>query len=257
MSSPLKIRLPLSARAGRGALGAAFALALPLALAAMPLTTTKASAQEPPRASLTVIGEGEASATPDLAIFTTGVVTSAKTADEALAANSKVMANVIAAIRDTGIASQDIATSGLSVQPQYSTPAQNSKEPPRVVGYEVRNAVTVQVRALASVGPLLDKVVQAGANQAGGLRFTLSDPNALLRKARETALQDAMDQARDLAKAAGVRLLRVRRIAPVDTPSFAPRPMMMHAAAAASVPMEPGETSVRAGITLVYDVEPL
>lgn len=229
--------------------GLALATALPLAAA---------QAQEVPRATLAVNGQGEASAVPDLAIFTTGVVSSAKTADEALAANSRSMTAVIAAVKEAGIAERDIATSGLSLQPQYAPPAQNSREAPKVSGYEVRNGVSVKVRDISQLGSLLDKLVQAGANQTGGLRFTLSDPDALEKQARLAALKDAQAQAQELAQAAGVRLLRLRRIAPAEAGGAMPGPMMAFKSdARAAVPLEAGETTVRATLTLVYDVEPL
>lgn len=228
-------------------------MSLALALSA----AAPARAQEAARATLSVVGAGEASAVPDMATFSTGVVAAAKTAEEALAANSKSMADLIAAIKETGIEARDIATSGFSIQPQYSQPPQNSREAPRVTGYEVRNTVTVKVRDLARLGALLDRMVQAGANQAGGLRFGIADTGALEEKARVAALKDGMAQAKVLAEAAGMRLIRLRRIAPAERGGIvSPAPMMMKAEARA-VPVEAGELSASARISLVYDVEPL
>ncbi len=218
-----------------------------------------ARAQEVARATLSVVGEGQVSAVPDMATFSTGVVASAKTAEEALAANSKSMSDLIAAVRDAGIEQKDIATSGFSIQPQYSQPTQNNREPPRVVGYEVRNTVTVKVRDLTRLGTLLDRMVQAGANQAGGLHFGVAEPRVLEEKARIAALQDGIAQAKTLAEAAGVRLLRLRRIAPGERGgvAFPAPPMMMMKADARAVPVEAGEISAQSQVTLVYDIEPL
>lgn len=233
-------------------LAAALALSLSLGWLAAP-----AHAQEPARATLTVVGEGEAAAAPDMATFSTGVVASGKTAEEALAANSKTMGELIAALKALGIEDRDIATSNFSISPHYSQPSQNSREAPRLVGFEVRNTVSVKVRDLARLGPLLDRMVQAGANQAGGLRFGLADSSALEEQARIAAVKDAQAQAKTLAEAAGMRLLRVRRIAPErGGDMIAPAPMMMKAEARA-VPIEAGEMAARARITLVYEVEPL
>lgn len=224
-------------------------LAIPLAL--------PAHAEERDRATLTVTGEGEVTAVPDMASFSSGVVATGKTAEEALAANSKAMADLISALKAAGIADRDIATSSFSILPQYSQPPQNSREAPRLSGYEVRNTVTVRIRDLSQVGALLDRMVQAGANQGGGLRFSLADSKALEQQARVAALKDAQAQAKVLAEAAGMRLLRVRMIAPADGGTIvAPAPMMMKAEARA-VPVEAGELSAQARVTLVYDIEPL
>ncbi|WP_051357208.1 SIMPL domain-containing protein [Azorhizobium doebereinerae] len=242
-------------RTGRwGKLRVATAAALVAGLAvALP-----ARADDLARATLSVVGQGRAAARPDLATLTTGVVVTAKTAEEALAANSKAMEQVIAAIKEAGVEPKDITTSGFSVQPQYSQPAQGSREAPKLSGYEVRNGVAVKVRDLVALGPLLDKVVQAGANQASGLSFHLADPSALQTQARTAAVKDAMAQAQQVADAAGVRLVRIRRIEPRgDSMPYPPAPMMMKAdARAMAVPVEVGETEARAQIAIVYEVEP-
>lgn len=219
--------------------------------------TLPAMAQEVERATLSVTGEGEASAAPDMASFSTGVVAAGKTAEEALAANSKAMTDLVAAIKAAGIEERDIATDAFSIMPQYSQPPQNSREAPKLTGYEVRNSVTVRIRDLNRVGALLDRMVQAGANQAGGLRFALADTTQLKEKARLAALKDAQAQAKSLSEAAGVRLLRLRRILPSEGGSIvAPAPMMMKADARA-VPVEAGELAAHARVTLVYEIEPM
>ncbi|MEP9368475.1 SIMPL domain-containing protein [Xanthobacter sp. VNH20] len=228
---------------------------LALALSAS-LGTVGARAEDLSRATLTVIGQGEASATPDMASLSTGVLTVGKTADEALSSNSKSVADVIAAIQAAGVEPRDLVTSGFSIQPQYVYPQQGQREAPRLTGYEVRNTVNVKVRDLSKLGGLLDKLVQAGANQASGLSFSLQDPSAIEQQARLAAVEDAKTQAQSLAEAAGLRLVRIRRISPThDMGGVAPAPMMMKADARA-VPVQAGETTARAQVTIVYDAEP-
>ncbi len=229
------------------------------ALVALAMASLPARAEDPARATLTVVGQGRAAARPDLALVTTGAATTAKTAEEALAANSKAMEQVIAAIKEAGVEAKDITTSGFSIQPQYSYPAQGSREPPKLTGYEVRNGVTIKVRELVAIGPLLDKVIQSGANQASGLTFLSANPEALQSQARVAAVKDGMAQAAIVAEAAGVRLVRIRRIEPrVDGGMLAsPAPMMMKSdARAAPPPIEAGETEARVQVTMVYEIEP-
>ncbi|MFG1426056.1 SIMPL domain-containing protein [Roseixanthobacter glucoisosaccharinicivorans] len=221
------------------------------------LDAPAARAEDLSRATLTVVGQGEARAAPDMASLSTGVVTVSKTAEEALAGNSKSVADVIAAIKDAGVEAKDLVTSGFSIQPQYTYPQQGQREAPRLTGYEVRNTVNVKVRDLSTLGGLLDKLVQAGANQASGLSFTLQDPSAIERQARLAAIQDAKAQAQSLAEATGLRLVRIRSISPQpDFGLVAPAPMMMKAEARAAVPVQAGETTAHAQITIVYDAEP-
>lgn len=234
-------RRPLALGLCLGVLGAA-ALALPAAAAT----------------TLTVTGEAKVSAPPDMATLSTGTVSQAKTADEALAANSKTIADVIAAIKAAGIPASDIATTNFSVQPQYVFPQQGSREPPKLAGFEVRNTVRITVRDLAKLGPLLDKVVQSGANQASGLSFSIADGAKLEGEARLAAVKDAMEQAKAVAAVAGLRLIRITSIQPESQGGIPmPMPMMMKAEAArAPVPMEAGEIEVRGRAVVVYEAEP-
>lgn len=225
------------------------------ALAAAVLAAAPAGA-----AAITVVGEAVRTAPPDMAILTTGTVSTAKTADEALAANSKAVAEVIAALKGAGIAATDIATSNFSLQPQHSYLQSPSREPPRLIGFEVRNTVRVTVRDLGKLGALLDKVVQSGANQASGLSFSLADRGRLEDEARTASVKEAIDQAKGVAAAAGLRLTRITSIQPEGQFNLpvAPAPMMMKAdSARMAVPVEAGEIEVRARTVVVYEAEPM
>lgn len=211
-------------------------------------------------ATLTVVGEASRTARPDMAVISTGTLTTAKTADEALAANSKAVTEVIAVLKAAGIEARDIATSNFSIQPQFSYPQPPAREVPKLIGYEVRNGVRVTVRDLAKLGPLLDKVIQAGANQSSGLDFRLSSADELEQEARVASVKDAMAQAKTMAEAAGMKLIRITSIQPADQglrPMPMAAPMMMKAdSARASVPVEAGEIEVRARTVVVYEAEP-
>lgn len=225
-------------------------------LSASPLAAQDAGAPAR-RSTLAVGGDGIVTATPDLASFSTGVVSNAKSAREALDANTKSVADVIAAIKAAGVEARDIATSGFSVQPQYVNVKRDGTEVPRIAGYEVRNTVTVRLRDLARLGGLLDDVVTKGANQIGGISFDIAEPSKLEEQARIAAVKDARHQAEIMAEAGGVRLVRVISI--TEEGAAPPMPRMMAAAPMAkrdSVPVEAGETEVRARVNIVYEIEP-
>ena len=82
------------------------------------------AAQQPQperQTNIVVAGQGTMSVAPDYAEITAGVTTKAKTAKEATEANSKLMAAVVAALLDAGIAQKDIQTARFSIQPIYTT----------------------------------------------------------------------------------------------------------------------------------------
>lgn len=234
----------------------AAALAASLAL---PAATFPAAAQQPfqgPRIS--VAGEGEASARPDMAVLTLGVMREAATAREALDANSDAMAAVISAMKSEGIEERDLQTSNFSVSPVYAYPDQNQPDrQPKITGYQVNNTLSVRLRDVAKVGAVLDKAVTLGVNQGGGISFTNDDPAATLTEARKRAVKDAMDKARTLAEAAGVNL---GRIVEMSEQNFRGPPMpyamktMARDAEAQSVPVEAGENVYRVQVSVTFEI---
>ena len=203
---------------------------------------------------------------PDIANFSAGVVTQAKTAGEALSANARRMDAVIAALKRAGIADRDIQTANLSLQPQYYYPqrerplpseAGRPREPqaPRIIGYEARNSVQVRVRKLGEMGKVIDTLVAAGANQVDGPNFMLEDQGAALDEARTAAVKKARDRAELYARAAGLRVARILSIS--EGSGYYPQPVareaiMVTAANAAPPPppspVAPGELQL--GVTL-------
>lgn len=205
---------------------------------------------------LTVSGQGEAAAKPDMATVRIGTVSEADTAAAALTENSTELQAVIDQVKSAGVEPRDIQTSGFSVSPRYAD-QRNSSTERHIVGYVVSNAVTVRIRKLDGLGALLDTLVKAGANDIGGIQFAISDTSELKDTARIAAIADAKHKAEIYAKAAGVELGAIRAIdeGGVDIPR--PQPMMrMEAMASAPMPVEAGEETVSARVRLVFEIQP-
>lgn len=225
-------------------------------LAAAVLLAANAARAEPaassaPEARVVVTGDGSVSVAPDYAQIRSGVTTRAKTVKEAVDANSKLMAAVTAALRDSGIAEKDIQTSRFTIQPIYDRTDPRAEQ--RLTGYSVANQVSVIIRQIGKVGDVLDRLVAAGATDVGNIAFLVSDPSKALDQAREAAIADARRKAEVYAKAAGVRLGPVQWI--TEDTGGAPGPVpMMRAAAAAPVPIATGEDTLRARVTVGFDI---
>lgn len=232
-------------------LGAALLAACVLAAAAPAL------AQQPPPpmppARIIVSGEGSVRAAPDSAQIVSGVTTKAATAKAASDANSKAMAAINAALRNAGIDQNDIQTERFSVAPVYAPPQLNAA--PKLVGYSVSNEVGVKVRQIAKVGEVLDALIAAGATDAGSVQFLHSDPSEALDRARQAAMADARRKAELYAQAAGLNLAGVAWI--TEEPGYIP-PLTHGApralAATPAVPISPGEDTLRAQITVGFEV---
>jgi uncharacterized protein YggE len=229
-----------------------------LLMAAATVAPLAASAQERTMPTISVVGEGVAVAAPDMAIVTVGVVSQAPRAGDALAQNSKLIAEVVAAAKGAGIEARDLETSQISLRPQYTYPGQGSRAPPKLTAYEASNTVSIRVRALDKLGGLLDRLVTSGANQIRNVELTIAEPGPLRDQARASAMKDAMRKAQLLADAAGVRIVRLFSAA--EEFSDPPRPLMRMSAEAASarapVPVEAGEQEIRGRVSAVFEIAP-
>ena len=234
-------------------------LALPGILAAALLFAAPALAQMNPQVpTLNANGTGTVYVVPDIAIVSIGVTTRGATAAEALAANSTEMASVIETISGEGVASRDIGTSGFSIYPVYEQrePANGVEtDPPKIVGYQVTNEVRVTIRDIATSGGILDKVVSAGANQVNGITFDSADRQTPADAALADAIADARRQAEIMAKAAGVRLVRIVNInaSSGGGPVYARMEAM---AMDAAVPVMPGQREVNANASVTWEIAP-
>lgn len=203
--------------------------------------------------TVTVAGTGTVSAAPDMAEITSGVVTQAPTAAQALAANSQAMERLLQALGALGIATRDIQTTNISVSPLRRQGRDG--QPPEITGYEVTNQVRVKVRDLSILGRVLDQQVGQGANLVHGIQFGRQEPEPLRDEARRRAMADARRKAELYAGVASLRVGRVVAVqeagAPTPRPEMAPRVIV-----SAAVPVAPGEQEIQASVTVTFTLEP-
>ena len=216
---------------------------------------------QPPR--IVVTGQGTASVAPDMAILALTVTREADTAQAALKAGSSAMTEVLAAMKKAGVADRDLQTSGFSIQPRYTRPTSRSgseTDAPRIVGYTVRNALTVKVRNIDDVGMILDKSVSLGVNEGGDINFINDEPSATITQARIQAMQDAASKAATLAKEAGVKIGKILEISEQSYyPKSASAPMMRMSASAdyasEAVPVAAGENTYSVTVSVSYGID--
>lgn len=224
---------------------ATFLLASCLALA-------PAAAQPAPEQDvLTVQGSGVVDVAPDVVDLVIGVRTEDATAAGALDSNSAAMGRVVGDAKRLGIQDRDIHTSLLQL-----SGSEREEKGRKVKFYQAANGVTVRVRDLPKLGGIVRDLVDSGANQIQGLRFSLANPQPHFDQARRQAVEDARRRATILAEAAGRRLGAVVTV--TETTWNDPGVVTMARAAAprADVPVEPGQIGVRAGVTVKWRLEP-
>ena len=212
-------------------------------------------------ARILVSGQGSTDIAADMAVLTLTVTRDGETARAALDANSADMSAVLSAMKSEGVKERDLQTSGFSIQPRYFYPPNKSSsnhQPPRIVGYTVRNSLTVRIRDISALGEILDTSVTLGVNEGGNIIFTNDDPSSAITQARVKAVKDAMAKAETLADAAGVK---VGKLLEMSEQSYNPRPIPMARAersmamSADSVPVATGENTYKVTVSMTFAID--
>lgn len=224
-----------------------------LLLGAMILAACGQPADSDP-AVLAVAGQAEVRAAPDRARFTATVLDEGEAADAVMAANSERSERMLAALREAGVASEALRTTGIRLHPVWTPRPRNAGDDwqPRISGYQARNQIEVTSDDLAAVGELIAVAVRAGANELGSIEFTLEDQTVPRTEAIRLATARALAEARTLAEAAGARPGDIIELQLDEASSRPPvlRAAMDARAEFAAVPVEPGELRIGARVTL-------
>ncbi len=205
---------------------------------------------------LTLVGTGSVFVMPNMATVSLGVSSLSKKASIAMRVNSAAIKKVLVQLNAAGIEPRDIQTSQLSLNPRWAQHT-NNNNPPRIIGYQAINTLTVRVRALDRIGAILDILTQVGANRINSISFGIQTLRPHQDEARKRAVKDARAKADIYAKAAGVELGRIISISE-NQGSPQPRPMArmeMAAMAKDAVPVAGGELGVRSSVTLVFEIK--
>ena len=204
---------------------------------------------------LELTASGEQDAAPDMAQLHLSVEASGHSAAQAMAGDAQRMAQVLAVLKQAGVADRDLQTSGLSLSPQY---VYEQNLPPRLTGYQASNGLLVTVRSLAQLGPIADAVAGAGVTSIGQIEFAMANPQAAQDSARLAAVKALEDKAALYARATGYKIKALVKLTEGGDFSVSPpMPRMMAAmnARAVSTPIEAGEMKVRMEISGVFELE--
>ncbi|MDO8577351.1 MAG: SIMPL domain-containing protein [Candidatus Wildermuthbacteria bacterium] len=210
--------------------------------------------------SFTSKGEGKVVAIPDIAQFSFGVVTEGGTDVSGLQNENSIKANsVIDFLKVQGIESKDIKTESYSIEPRYqyfSCPFDRVEAcpPAEIVGYTVRNSVSVKMRDFTKIGSILSGTVERGANSVSQVSFGIDNTLGLQQQARDEAIQKAKEEARRTAKAAGFRL---GKLVSLNEGGYGVMPVFQISEAkggATSPVLEPGSQEVTVQVTLTYEI---
>jgi uncharacterized protein len=215
-------------------------------------------------ASITVTGEGEVTAVPDIATVTITVRESGKTVPEAQkAAEAKVTA-AIGALSNLDVSEKDTRTLSYSVNPKYENvpvamvngyyPQTNQ----RIVGYEVSEMIEIKVRKVDQAGDIIGALGSANITEISGPSFTVENMDKLEADAKAKAIDQARQKANETAKALGARVGEVMQFSENNGgyPMFFKAEVSNQSAPRdASVSLPQGENVIKSQVTITYSLD--
>jgi len=220
-------------------------------------------------ATISVTGEGEVVAVPDIGQFSFSVQAEAEDAATAQERSGTAINDIVAFLRDQGVAEEDIKTTNYNLFPRYRfeericTPGSFCGPGERVQdGFEVSQSVEVKVRNTDDASAIITGVGERGATNISGLNFVVDDTDALIEQARSQAIADARAKADKLARELGVRLVKITGFYE-EGPQYRPEPYQVRNMAfdemaesgfgGAELPMGEEETTAR--VTISYEIK--
>ena len=203
-----------------------------------------------------VTGVGKVTVTPDLAIVSLGVQAQASTVAAAQQQAAKAMADVMAALKTNSVAEKDIATQYYNITPVYSYNRDTGKQ--TLDGYSVSNTVTVKIRTVGNAGIVIDAVAAAGGDytRINSITLTVDKPEQYNDQAREAAMNDAANRAKQLAKLSGIKLGKATYINESLNSSSQTiyYDSVVKAPSVPTTPISPGETEITLTVQVVYSI---
>ena len=218
--------------------------------------STPAGATDPtPTRYVTLSADGTVKVTPDAVLVNATVSLVEASNSEALSQANASSTAVRQALKNSGVATKDIATQSISVYPEYDYSNNVSK----LTGYRATQSFTITVRDTSKAGAVVDAIVLAGGNnlQLNSVSPFISNGEVGTEEARAAAVKAATVKAKSYAKLLGVNLGKVNYL--VENSGSSPTPYPIYAANAskdASTPtqVDLGQQSVTVNVTIQWSL---
>ncbi|MDA9368013.1 SIMPL domain-containing protein [Flavobacteriaceae bacterium] len=205
--------------------------------------------------SIAVSGSSSVALVPDEARLSFNVTELNQTAAQALTTVNRRINKLLTQLTAQGILEQDITATSQRVAPQYRWDA--TRQVRLFEGFEVGRDVTVTIRDLTLLGPLMESLVKIGVTRLSPPDLVSSQRKTTEHQGLALAFSDAKIQAELLANAAGLTLAGARTIETHSAQNASPRPMMRMEAAAddGAGRYLAGQLQITTKISVVFDAQ--
>jgi uncharacterized protein YggE len=206
--------------------------------------------------TISVIGEGKVSVTPDIAVMYMSIISRDSDVSKAWDDNNAKAEAAIAALKGQGIQDKDIRSDfNLYQQEKTDQFGQSTGE----ITYVVTHTLTVTARDMTKLGDILGAAQAAGVNSVGGISYTLEDPSDAIQQVRALAVADALERAKEIAKGFGATVGKVLSVSEygVNLPTAVDKgySMGIGGGGGSSVPIQVGSWEISMTISVVFEIQ--
>jgi len=218
------------------------------------------------RPHLTTVGTAEVSVTPGEARVYGTFVNQADDQQPANKDNATAVQDIITKLKAIGINKDDIATTNLSVYPEYDYNDYRTSQP-KITGYRASATVSVKLKQTDLADKVLAAMTEAKAENVSGPTYTLSEDDLKIyqNEAQAKALVNATTQAESLAVSMNRKLGAVLTITPTSSTGSTPSPLYESRIATAVDSISAGDVAperssvgtqtITATVTVVYSLK--
>ncbi|HKW72023.1 MAG TPA: SIMPL domain-containing protein [Candidatus Dormibacteraeota bacterium] len=202
--------------------------------------------------TITVIGTGQGSGTPNQADINLAVYATRSTVRDAISEAGNDATHLLTALHSYGMQDKDIQTTSVYVSTQTTCC------PQAVVGYNASSQITVTVHSVGAATAVIEVAVDAVGNelQINGINLYVADQSAMLKAARAAAIGDANNKAQDYARLSGHHLGGLIGVSEAisNNAGFGCAGCGPAKGGGGGVPISPGVTSVTVTVAVTYEL---
>ncbi|MFH2118693.1 MAG: SIMPL domain-containing protein [Candidatus Paceibacterota bacterium] len=220
-----------------------------------------------PTATVTVTGQADGQQTNQIASFTAGVTANDADKETATQTVNKQMEQLIADLKEFGIADKDLRTDQVSVY-EYQKPEPEillmrdsmPPSPPRdgTPMWQASNTLNITLRDIDRASELATLLIDSGATNVYGPNFTADDTTDLDHQLLTEAMEDARAKAELLLSSTDQQIKRVISISETGESSPFLLPMTgggVRSEYSIDAPIEPGSRTLYKSITVVFEID--
>lgn len=222
-------------------------------IGSIPFSVTQTTTEK--KTTFDVEGQGKVTAIPNTAEINLGIQVNKPTVEAAQKEANQKINKITDELKKLGIEEKYIKTINYSVYPEY-----DYRVGQKIVGYNVNITLQCRVKDFEKINKVVDTATSLGANQIGGLSFTIDDEKLeeLKAEARKQAIEKAKKKAKEIASAAGIKIGRLLNVSE-NLSSYPPTPLTAREMGIGGAPEEkqtqiqPGESEITISVILSYE----